>query len=76
MDKMEMATHMALLEIAYNREFNIKQVDIWYEIFQDYDSKGFREAIINSMKECRYFPTIADVRSSFLNNWKCEEGRL
>ena len=76
MTRTEMVWEMKKLEYAFNREFTQNQSELWFEIFKDENSEDFKSAILKSIKECRYFPTIADVRGNFLNNWNSEEGRL
>jgi len=62
MQRNEIAKGMKKLEYGYNKKFAVKeQVDLWFEVFEPWSIEEFDKAILKTLKENQFFPTIADV---------------
>ena len=61
MNKKEFLEGMTFLGIAYNKEFNQQEIEVWYEMLGKYSSEEFRNAIKNIVKTETRFPSIATI---------------
>ena len=62
MDKKEFSITMQFLSTAYNKELNDDTLKVWYEFFKIYDVETFKNGIIQAISQCKYYPSIAEVK--------------
>ena len=62
MDVKEFTKIMQYLANAYNKELEQGNVAVWYDFFKGYDIDIFKNAILQAINQCKYYPTIAEVK--------------
>lgn len=53
---------MKFLGIAYNKEFNKEQCEVWYDFFKNEDYEVFRKAIKRIISKSQYLPSISEIK--------------
>lgn len=72
MDIKEFSKIMQYLFTAYNKELNNDLLAIWYDFFKRTDIGLFKNAVIQAINQCKYFPSIAEIRELItLQNSPC-----
>ncbi len=59
---------MIKIQIAYNKKFPSDELKLWFKEFITTDIKEFEKAIDKTIREVRFIPKIADVRSRIAVN--------
>lgn len=62
MTKKEFLKGMTYLGVAYSKEVSEKQIELWYEFFENYKYDDFRSAVKRIVQRQNFFPTIADLK--------------
>lgn len=62
MEKIEFIKAMKFLGIAYNKEFDQEECEVWYSFFKNEDYGTFKTAIKNKISTNTYLPTIAEIK--------------
>lgn len=68
MKKEDFDKEMIRLQTAYNKKFTREELQLWFKEFMTTDTKNFEKAIDKTIKEVRFIPKIADVRSRIAVN--------
>jgi hypothetical protein len=68
MNKQEFINEMEKIEIAYKKKFSQDEYRLWFKEFMTTDLKEFEKAIDKTIKEVKFIPKIADVRSRIAIN--------
>ena len=63
MQKTEIKKQMIKLQTAYNKKFTSDELKMWFEEFQNISSNNFENAVSRTIKEVKFIPKIADIRS-------------
>lgn len=61
MNKEDFIKGMALLGVAYNKEFKEEQVSVWYQMLGGYTEEEFSRAVQELIKTEEYLPSIAKI---------------
>ena len=61
MKKEDFLKGMTMMGIAYNKEYNQKELEVWYSMLGDYKVEDFSNAIQTLIKTLKRVPTIADI---------------
>ena len=62
MTREEFVKAMSFLGIAYNKEFEQKQVEVWFTFFHDARYEDFVQAVKRIVVRSRFLPSIADIK--------------
>lgn len=62
MDIKEFSEIMQYLAIAYDKDLSEEKLAIWYDFFKKYDVIVFKNAILQAISQCKYHPSIAEVK--------------
>ena len=70
MNKEQFVKAMTYLAIAYDKEFNQEQLNVWYEFFKNDDFNVLRQAIKSVILKSKYLPSIAELKEeiNYINN--------
>lgn len=68
MNKDEFKIQISKIQIAYNKIFTKEEMILWYEEFKKTDIKEFEKAIDKTIREVKFMPKIADIRSRIAVN--------
>lgn len=68
MKKEEFDKEMIKIQTVYNKKFTREELQLWAKEFMTTDIKEFEKAIDKTIKEVRFTPKIADVRSRIAVN--------
>lgn len=68
MNKEEFKREISKIQTAYNKIFTKEEMMMWYEEFNKTSVKEFERAIEKTIKEVRFIPKIADIRSRIAIN--------
>ena len=68
MDKQSFVKILEKIEIVYNKKFSQKEYEIWFKEFMATDIKEFEKAIDKTIREVKFTPNIADIRSRIAVN--------
>lgn len=72
MNKLEFATAMKHLSIAFNKEFTQDDLNVYYEYLKDYEFKVFKNAIKEIVKREKFLPKISEL-ISYCDRYKNDE---
>lgn len=61
MSKEDFLKGITLLATAYNKEFTIEQIEVWYSLLGKYTVEEFSSAIQELIKKEKYLPSIAHI---------------
>lgn len=61
MSKEEFVKIMAFLGMAYNKEFNVNDIEMYYEFLSNYEYGVLKRAIKNLIKKNKFLPKIAEI---------------
>lgn len=61
MSKEEFLKGITLLGTAYNKEFTIEQIEVWYSFLKEYSVEQFSKAIQDLIKTEKNLPSIAHI---------------
>ena len=61
MTKEEFLKGITLLTTAYNKEFTVEQIEVWYSMLHEYSVSQFSKAIQDLIKTEEYLPSIAHI---------------
>jgi hypothetical protein len=61
MNKEQFTKGITYLGIAYNKEFNQKEVETFYDFLKDYDYETFKIAIKEIIKDKKFMPSISEM---------------
>ena len=67
MKKEEFIQALRVLSLAYDKEFNQQQTEVWYSFFIKDDYEIFRTAIKNLVATNKYLPSIAEIKQEMAN---------
>ena len=62
MNKEQFVKAMTYLAIAYDKEFNQEQLNVWYEFFKNDDFNILKQAIKSIILKSKYLPSIAELK--------------
>lgn len=62
MNEKDFTQAMAILGLAYNKEFTPEQVSVWYEFFHDTNLDVFKQAIKRITSKEKFLPSIAQIK--------------
>lgn len=68
MNKEEFKREISKVQTAYNKIFTREEMMMWYEEFKKTDIKEFEQAIDKTIREVKFIPKIADIRSRIAVN--------
>ena len=68
MDKSEFIKQINKIEIAYNKKFSREELKMWYEELKSISSEQFAQIISVIIKENKFVPKIAEVKSKIGNS--------
>jgi hypothetical protein len=66
MTKEEFVKAMTYLGIAYNKEFDEKQLSVWYDFFKKENYQDFKNAIKRIASKNQYLPSIAELKQELV----------
>lgn len=72
MNKLEFATAMKHLSIAFNKEFTQDDLNVYYEYLKDYEFKVFKNVIKEIVKCEKFLPKISEI-ISYCDRYKNDE---
>lgn len=61
MDKEKFIKGIKMLSLAYNKDFDEEQIEVWYSMLNEYTSEEFSKAIQDLIKTEKYMPSIAHI---------------
>lgn len=61
MSKQDFLEGMTFLGIAYNKEFTIEEIEVWYQMLGQYTKEEFSSAIKELIKTNKLLPSIAHI---------------
>ena len=67
MKKEDFIKALKVLSIAYNKEFDQEQAEIWYSFFANTNYEEFRTAVKNLVATNKYLPSIAEIKEEIAN---------
>ena len=62
MTKEEFAKAMSFLGMAYDKEFEAKQVEVWFTFFHQEDFQDFKQAVTRLISKSKFLPSIAEIK--------------
>ena len=62
----EFAKAMSFLGLAYNKEFEQAQVEVWFTFFRDTDFSMFRQAVVRLISKSKFMPSIAEIKEELI----------
>ena len=62
MEIKEFTKIMQYLANAYDKELEQGNIAVWYDFFKGYDINTFKNAILQAINQCKYYPSIAEVK--------------
>lgn len=68
MKREEFDKEMIKIQTAYNKKFTREELQLWFKEFRTTDIKEFEKAIKKTIKEVKFTPKIADIRSRIAVN--------
>lgn len=68
MNKEDFKRQLGKIQVAYNKKFTQEEAKMWFQEFQNISAEEFGKAINKTIKEIRFAPKIADIRSRIAVN--------
>lgn len=62
MTKEDFAKAMSFLGMAYDKEFEQKQVEVWFTFFHQEEFQDFKQAVTRLISKSKFLPSIAEVK--------------
>lgn len=53
---------MQYLASAYNTQLSEDSLMVWYDFFKKYDKETFKNAILQTINQCKHYPSIAELK--------------
>lgn len=68
MNKEDFKRQLGKIQVAYNKKFTQEEAKMWFQEFQNISAEEFEKAINKTIREIRFAPKIADIRSRIAVN--------
>ncbi len=68
MQRKDFVEQMIKIQTAYNKKFSSEELKLWFEEFKNVSADNFKNSVSKTIKEVKFIPKIADVKSRLGNS--------